>query len=48
MGCIQPSKVGRKMPDPDALTVELARVVDETVQPDRITLWLKEPGGKTP
>ena len=31
--------------DLDALTAELAQVVQETMQPERVSVWLRRPGG---
>ena len=31
--------------DLDALTAELARVVQETMQPEQVSVWLRRPGG---
>jgi hypothetical protein len=36
--------VARDETDMDKLTAELVRVVQETMQPDRVGLWLKESG----
>ncbi len=30
--------------DLDALTAELVRVVDETLQPEHVSVWLRSPG----
>ncbi len=32
--------------DLDALTAELVRVVQETMQPEHVSVWLLEKGGK--
>ena len=42
MARIQPSKVGQKMTVMDALLAELVRVVDETLQPEYVSVWLKK------
>lgn len=34
--------------DLDALTAELLRVIQETMQPEYVSLWLKETNAKTP
>ena len=36
--------IARDETDLDALTGELARVVQETMQPERVSVWLKDSG----
>ena len=42
------AQTARDETDLDALTAELAQVVQETLQPEQVSVWLRRPGGSHP